>query len=60
VCSQPIEKVTIASINGSITDIFEATNGQTKFDVSSLTPGLYFLIVRDITGKETIGRFIKR
>jgi len=58
--SQPTEKVSIASINGNIVAIFEANGDNTRFDVSHLTPGLYFLMVRDVTGKETIGRFIKQ
>ncbi|PRZ00286.1 putative secreted protein (Por secretion system target) [Marinilabilia salmonicolor] len=58
--SQQVEKVSIASINGNITDLFEAVNQNTRIDVSHLSPGLYFIIVQDVTGKETIGRFIKQ
>lgn len=55
-----IAKVSVASINGNITDIFENNGESTQFDVSHLKPGIYFLIVRDTLGNETIGRFIKK
>ncbi|WP_010661853.1 starch-binding protein [Marinilabilia salmonicolor] len=58
--SQEIDKVSVASINGNITDLFEAVNQNTRLDVSHLSPGLYFIIIQDVTGKETIGRFIKQ
>ncbi|WP_291859415.1 starch-binding protein [Marinilabilia sp.] len=55
-----ITKVSVASINGNITNIFESNDETPQFDVSHLKPGIYFLIVRYASGNETIGSFIKK
>jgi alpha-amylase len=60
ISEKQIKKVSVASINGTITDIIESTGETSQFDVSQLNSGIYFLIVRDAAGNDTIGRFIKK